>query len=236
MALFHDEEDDPVERVPGLPGPLPEGETIVWRGRPNAAGLIVHAFHVRFVAGYFAALSAWAAVNAVADGANIGGAATRAATMALWGTAAIGILSLIGFAMARSAVFTVTTRRIVIRHGVAIPKFINLPFAEIAAVARAFRGNVADVAINLSADGAPYLHLWPFARPLKVKRPTPLLRSLSVYDADAACAAIMSAMKAYAPERVRLDATDTGRPSEASDKAAAVGAYASQATAAASAS
>ena len=44
--------------IPGVDEPLPEGETLLWRGRPGARALARHAFKLRWVAGYFLALSA----------------------------------------------------------------------------------------------------------------------------------------------------------------------------------
>ena len=41
------------EPIRGLPGPLPEGETILWQGAPDWRVLAVQAFHVRAVAIYF---------------------------------------------------------------------------------------------------------------------------------------------------------------------------------------
>ncbi|MBI1391962.1 MAG: PH domain-containing protein [Alphaproteobacteria bacterium] len=220
MPLFHDEDDGPTETTPGLPAALPEGEDIVWQGRPNAIALVVHAFHVRFVAAYFVAFGAWSAANAMAGGASLGAAMSRGAAMIAAGMLAIGILSFIGFAMSRAAIFTVTTKRVMIRHGVAIPKFINLPFAQIEAVATARKGGSTDIALNISkGGGAPYLHLWPFARPLRIGAPTPLLRALSAADADAACAAIASAMQANAPDKVRL-AADGSRANQRRQPAA----------------
>lgn len=202
MPLFHDEEDDgPAEPIPGLPEPLPAGEEIVWRGSPDAIGLAVHALHIRVVGVYFAALAAIAATRAVAQGDGFASAATSVGATLLGGAAAIGVLMFLAFAMARAAIFTITTRRIVVRHGAAIPKFINLPFQQIMNVSIARRGRVGDIALELAEDGkVPYFHLWPFARPLRINKPVPLLRCLKT--PDAAANALVRAMKEYAPNTV----------------------------------
>lgn len=212
MRIFHDEDDGPAEAIRGLPGPLPEGETIVWQGGPRAAGLLVHAFHARFVAGYFAIVAAWSATKVTAAGGDMTAIAAKVLGLALAGGAAVGILWLIAFAMARAAVFTITSHRVMIRHGVAIPKFINIPFSQVSAVGKADRGSHVDIAIELAATGAPYIHLWPFARPMRVNQPVPLLRGLSRTDAAIACAAISDAMLANAPDKVRVSAHQTLRP------------------------
>ena len=48
---------------PGLPGRLPEGETLLWQGAPDARTLLVRVFHLRFVGAYFALLIAASAVT-----------------------------------------------------------------------------------------------------------------------------------------------------------------------------
>jgi len=35
------------EPVPGLPGPLPAGEALLWQGRPSFEGLAKRALHLR---------------------------------------------------------------------------------------------------------------------------------------------------------------------------------------------
>ena len=47
------------EPIPGLPAPLPEGETILWQGAPRWESFARRAMRVRLVAGYFVALAVW---------------------------------------------------------------------------------------------------------------------------------------------------------------------------------
>ena len=61
------------EPIRGLPGDLPEGETILWQGAPNWLTLAEQAFHVRAVAAYFALMLLWR----LTAGAVIGGVALR---------------------------------------------------------------------------------------------------------------------------------------------------------------
>ena len=46
-------EDEPVE---GLPEHLPEGETMVWQGRPTAAAMGKRVFYIRHLTLYFGLL------------------------------------------------------------------------------------------------------------------------------------------------------------------------------------
>ncbi|MEO0398678.1 MAG: photosynthetic complex putative assembly protein PuhB [Pseudomonadota bacterium] len=199
MPLLHDEEDGPTEPVPGLPAQLPDGETVVWRGQPDALGLAVHAFHIRFVALYFVTA---AAVKGSMAG-SVSEALTAATPMLLAGAAVTAILLVIAWAMARAAIFTITNKRIIFRSGVAIPKYVNLPFTDIESADLRKRQQTGDIAIRTTAERrAPFLHLWPFVRPLQLRRTTPLMRALP--DADSAAKALGNAIKAAAPDKVML--------------------------------
>ena len=55
--MSHD--DFATEPVKGLPERPPEGERILWQGRPQAWALTWQALSLPWVAGYFAALAVW---------------------------------------------------------------------------------------------------------------------------------------------------------------------------------
>lgn len=159
-----------IEPTPGLPGRLPPGERILWQGAPEWRALAVSAFRTRWVAGYFAVLALVAGMVGTVAGVGV--------TMAL-GVAAVGLLHLLAWGSARTTLYTLTNRRIVLRVGMAVPKCVNLPLRRIASVDLAVRGAGGDVALTLV--GAPklgYLALWPHARPLRITRPQPMLRAL----------------------------------------------------------
>ena len=196
-----------IEPIEGLPEILPEGERILWQGSPDGLSLAVQAFHIRFVAAYFAVTALWRALTASGEGA-IAGLAVLAA-----GVVVVGILYALASAMARAAIFTITNRRIVFRYGAAIRKYVNLPFSEISGVALKPRGaRGGDIAISTTGKRrVPYFHLWPFARPLRFPATTPLMRALP--DARAAVDVLAKAMKANAPTAVAL-AGDTAAAGE----------------------
>ena len=180
----------------GLPGRLPPGERVLWQGAPEMAPLARAAFHTRAVALYFGLLTTIALGLALARGMT----ATGAIVTALGGTAAVAMLRLIAWAAARSTVYTLTDRRVVLRIGIALPTSINLPLAQIAAIDLSDGGDVA-----LTLAGTPplgWLVLWPHARPWKISRPQPMLRALS--DAPAVAERIGEACRAATPaERPR---------------------------------
>lgn len=168
------------EPIPGLPEELPEGERLLWQGSPDWKALALHVFHVRAVAIYFAVLLVWKSTEAVVSGAGAGEAVAAATLVALFGSAALGLLVLFARLIARSTIYSITSARVVIRAGVALPKAINIPFSKIGSAALALRksGN-GDIPLELTGpDRIAYLHLWPHARPWRLGRAQPMLRGL----------------------------------------------------------
>ncbi|OYY89571.1 MAG: photosynthetic complex assembly protein [Sphingomonas sp. 28-66-16] len=168
------------EPVPGLPGRLPKGETIIWQGSPNWRVLARTAFHTRVVAAYFAALTVFAAGNAawhgVSGAADLSGVAITLAA----GVIGVALLHLLAWATARSTIYTLTDRRIVLRIGIALPKCINLPLGIIGNVdLRQRMAGTGDLAIKLNSEQRlGYVALWPHARPWHYSEPQPMMRAV----------------------------------------------------------
>ena len=81
---------------------------------------------------------------------------------------------------ARTTLYTLTDRRIVMRIGVVLTLTLNLPLKQIAGAAlKPQAGGHGDVALSLAGkDRIAFLNLWPHARPWQLKNPQPSLRCL----------------------------------------------------------
>jgi hypothetical protein len=165
-----------VEPIPGLPGLLPRGERILWQGAPNRATLARTAFHTRLVALYFAGLAGIALVSALINGGSLVGVGMTA----VLGSLGVALLEMLAFLTARSTIYTLTNRRLVMRIGIALPKCINLPLGVIGAVdMKINRDGTADLPLTIGAkQEMGYLSLWPHARPWRVAEPQPMLRAV----------------------------------------------------------
>jgi hypothetical protein len=183
------------EPVPGLPGRLPPGEAILWQGAPDWKRLAVSAYHVRKVAIYFAAL----VVLALVSGSKVGLGMT-----AVSGLAAVALLGLFAWLMARSTLYTITNRRVVMRFGVAVPMCVNLPMTAIAtARLNARPDGSGDIALaTVAGERAGYFLLWPNVRPWRFARPEPMLRALA--DARTPADILARAMAEALPAGRRL--------------------------------
>ena len=165
--------------MPGLPETLPKGEDMLWQGRPDTWRLAVEACGLYWVAGYFAALVMWR-VGASSTLLPMGEAVLTGVPFVLLGLAATGIVWLIAWAQARATVYTITTARVVMRVGAALPITYNLPFSKVENAALDLRnGGTGTIALQVSrAAKLSYMAMWPHVRPRHVRHPEPALRAI----------------------------------------------------------
>jgi hypothetical protein len=163
-----------------LPEPLPRGESVIWIGRPDWRRLALRAFHIRAVAIYFGLLALWRVASGIADGET----AVAASMAALWvvvpGSMACGVLALLAWLSAWTTRYIITSRRVIMQFGVALPMTLNIPFSVIeSASLKAYRDGTGDIPLTTNGpDRVAYLLLWPHARPWRAARAEPMLRSI----------------------------------------------------------
>ncbi len=176
--MDHDDFQPP-EPIEGLPETPPEGEQILWQGKPNWLMLANEALMLRWVAVYFGFLAIW---RGVVGAMNVD--AERGVLAALWligiGALACGLIALIAWVMARAAVYTVTNRRIVLRIGAALTLALNLPYRWIGSADLQLRRNGhGTIALDLLGETRfSYLICWPHLRPWYMSKTQPALRCI----------------------------------------------------------
>ena len=204
------------ERIAGVREDLPRGEHVLWQGRPAWRSLARHAFHVREVAAYFLVLAGAAALAARADGQS----AAAGLLPAGLGLLACTILCFLAWLSARTSIYAITTGRVFLRIGMALPIFIDLPLRRIAAADLALLpGGCGDLPLTLESGAhLAYLHLWPHARPWRLKNPEPMLRSIP--DAASVAGILAEALRS-AQEAAAQAAPAVGSPALAAAGCAA---------------
>lgn len=187
-----------------LPSDIPPGERVLWFGRPETKSLWRRAYRADWVIAWFALAIAWASLSALSEGTNAALVAGLG-TLAL-GVLALAILGLLAWLSARTTLYVITDRRLIIKSGIALQIFINLPFAKIvAANVRVFGDETGDVSITL-AEGqhVAYIALWPSTRPWRFVKPEPTLRS--VPEAREVAETLGQALKAAVEQAQQDDA------------------------------
>lgn len=174
------------EAAPGLPEPLPTDERMLWQGSPDWRHLARHTFHVRKLAAYFAVILVVRGASAWSQGETLRDAIAPTLVLAGLASLALGLLLMMAWLTARTTVYSITNRRVVMRIGIVLSMTLNLPFSRIVAADVRSDGNArapaasGDIAVRLAADSKiAYLHLWPHARPWRLARPEPMLRGVT---------------------------------------------------------
>jgi len=199
----------------GLPGKLPAGEELLWQGAPTFWALAKHAFRVRIVAGYFVFLIALRVGAALVEGDPLRFSIGTGVTGLWLGAAAVGMFCVLASLIARSTTYSITSKRVVITYGMALPKSVNLPFSRLeAADLRVNAEGTGDIVLKLPAQvRLSYLLLWPHVHGGKNGQAEPVLRGIAdprdvarvLSEAIGQTVAQGEMMVAAAPAREALD-------------------------------
>lgn len=164
----------------GLPESLPADESILWQGSPDFYALARHGFHWVQLVAYFAAMLALRAAFVVSDGGSVVDALRSLLVPAALAVVALASVAALAWLSARTTVYTLTDKRVVMRVGIVLTLTFNLPLRRIESAALRSRDSAfGDIVLTLKAkDHIAWLHLWPHVRPWRLARPEPALRSL----------------------------------------------------------
>lgn len=211
------------EAIRGIPGRLPEGERLLWQGAPAWWPLALRAYRLRAVAIYFAFLIAIGFIAGRRDGLTTAAALHALVPLVLLAAVALGLLALLAWLSARATVYSVTTRRVIIRGGAALPVTVNLPFAVIASAdLRLFGDGTGDIALGLiPPHRVSYLLMWPHVRPWRFSSPAPSLRALRAPAEAAQVLARALAAAAGQPAPLEPAAGAASQPARAAEPLAA---------------
>jgi len=167
-------------RVHGVAEALPPGERVLWEGAPAPQAVARHLLFVRPLTAYFAAMVAWW-MFANRD---------QIATTAFWTPVGMQLLLVgavlggflwLGRWIARSTIYAITDRRIVMRLGVIFPLTVNIPLRNImGAQVKQFGDGTGQIALQLDPkEKLAWIVLFPHVRPWRFTNPQPLLRGLA---------------------------------------------------------
>jgi len=192
--------DHAPEYMPGIPEPLPEGERLLWQGSPRWQNLAIDALHVRKLVLYFALLAAWRVGSDLAGGQGVAAALTGAAGLAVPAGLAVGVLLLIAWQMGRTTIYTVTTERVMLRFGIALPMTANIPFSLVQSAAVKIGSNGSgDIPVNVKpGSGVSWLIFWPHVRPWSFGNAQPMFRGIP--DAERVAGLLADALAQYSDQ------------------------------------
>src|SRR6056297_780489 len=191
--MSHD--DFAFEPVKGLPERPPEGEEILWQGRPDWWALTRESLSLYWVLGYFVVLAAWR-FGSMIDQVPFTTAFAASFPFIILGGIVGLLLAVIAFVQARATVYTITNRRVAMRIGAALTVTLNLPYTQIGSANLDLRkSGTGTIAFDLLGDTRiSYLVCWPHVRPWRISPTQPALRCIP--DARRIAAMISEAAQA----------------------------------------
>ena len=197
------------EAAPGLPAPLPAGEQVLWQGSPDWRQLALHAFHVRKIGLYFAAMLGIQAIFLLDMGAHGAELWRPLSVSALTASLALAMLAGVAWFAGRTALYTLTNQRVVLRIGIVLTLTFNLPYRRIASASvRRYGQRSLDIALKLyPQDRIGWFHLWPHQRAWRLSHPEPTLRCLP--EGEAVSALLLQQWQRVQAEHAVLTATAT---------------------------
>lgn len=168
------------EHAPGLPEALPEGEEILWQGRPKVLPLARQALWLDWVVGYFVIIFFWRVMASTADN-SVAASLGHGVPLLVLGIGAVLAILFIAWLQARGTVYTLTTHRAAMRIGAALQLTLNLPYQWIENANLDLRKDgTGTIAFELKGEEnkISFLMVWPHMRPWRMARPEPALRCI----------------------------------------------------------
>jgi hypothetical protein len=172
-------DDFAFEAMPGLPERPPLGEDILWQGKPAAYALARDAYGLHWIAGYFVLIILWRAGTGFAEGGPAMAMAMGLPYLML-GLTGLAVVYGLAWIQARTTIYTLTTARVVMRIGAALPVTFNLPFVQVGAANLDLRRDgTGTIALDtLGETRISHLIAWPHVRPWRLAKTEPALRSI----------------------------------------------------------
>ena len=119
-------------------------------------------------------------MSGFSDGESITTILYSALTILALSGLGLGLVGLIGYLIASTAVYTITNKRVVMRIGIVLNMTFNFPLKMIESADCGFtKEGAGDIYLKLSkGNKIAIFHLWPHARPGKWAAPQPTLRGI----------------------------------------------------------
>jgi hypothetical protein len=224
------EHEHELEPAYGLPEALPSNEKILWQGSPDWRALARRVFFLRTLTAYFVVILAIRGTLVLVDGGTDMAALKAVLLVAPLAVLALGTLLGVAVMTARTAVYTITDKRVVMRIGIVLNVTFNLPFGSIATAGLHDSGDgTGDITLALAGDAKiGFVHLWPHSRPWRLARPEPMLRCVPDVQVvgqilSRAWSASTGVAISTAPQAEIDSAVDRVRPATASGAVAPAG-------------
>ena len=162
---------------------IPEGESILWKGKPSFWGFSWYFFGLKLLAFYLIILSVvFAARLTVTD--FFTAFVVDFLPFLLSGILTSCILMALAKIQSQSSLYIITENRVIIKSGAALSFLISMPFKKIKAVnLQKRKGSLGTISFELnSGKRVPYISCWPSVRPWRFKNTEPAFSCIENVD------------------------------------------------------
>ena len=162
---------------------IPEGESILWKGKPSFWGFSWYFFGLKLLAFYLIILSVvFVARLTVTD--FFTAFVVDFLPFLLSGILTSCILMALAKIQSQSSVYIITENRVIIKSGAALSFLISMPFKKIKAVnLQKRKGSLGTISFELnSGKRVPYISCWPSVRPWRFKNTEPAFSCIENVD------------------------------------------------------
>ena len=162
---------------------IPDGESILWKGKPSLWGFSWNLFGLKWITFYLSILSVVSIARFFASDFHT---AFYIDFLPFFLSGIFASIILIGLAaiQAYSTVYIITENRVIIKTGAALSFLIRMPFKKIKEVNLQKRGaSIGTISFELfSKKRVPYVSCWPSVRPWKFKKTQPAFSCVRSVD------------------------------------------------------
>mgnify|MGYP001213734411 CR=1 FL=1 len=162
---------------------IPEDENVIWHGRPDLRRFSISALGLRYLILYLLVVSLTTFFS------NYGNLSLSIFLQMMFPyvicccLAAI-IMVMIGISQVIPTVYVITSKRIIIKSGLALIFMLNVPFDKVANIdKKVFNDGCGDISFKLIGNKRiPFFAGWPSVRPWYFNNPEPTFRCISDVD------------------------------------------------------
>ena len=170
---------------------LPDGEVLIWQGRSEAHAIAIRGMYLWYVVAYLLGLVVLRTGYLILGDASISEWSALLAWQLLASLFIVGVIVGLSVLYAKTTIYSLTNRRLILRTGAAVPIHVNFPLEQIASAdLKVFSDGTGDIALRLeNSDKLYWLLLWPNVRSWWIRPLQPLLRGLRDFELAASALA-----------------------------------------------
>ena len=162
---------------------IPKDEEIIWHGRPDLRRFCLTAIGIKYILVYLIVITCSIIYTRYGD-FNLITILQVLVPYLLSCCLAIILLVIVGISQVLPTVYVITSKRVIIKSGLALIFMLNVPFDKIASIDK---NNYSDGSGNISFKlisnkRVPFFASWPSVRPWYFSNPEPTFRCIADVD------------------------------------------------------